>query len=70
MDSKVVVSPLDVSHSFPHTIFLVLCDLLCVQAPSVLFLPGQQLPLYSLGIQSALVVDVGHDETTVLPISS
>ncbi|XP_065182587.1 actin-related protein 10-like [Sycon ciliatum] len=37
------------------------------EAPSILYLPSQQLPLYTLGIQTAIVVDVGSQETTLIP---
>lgn len=39
------------------------------QVPSVLFAPSHLMAIMSLGINSALVMDCGHTETLVLPVS-
>ena len=41
-----------------------------VQVPHAAFVPSPLLCLFSLGRQTAMVVDVGWQETTVLPVSS
>ena len=41
-----------------------------VQVPHAAFVPSPLLCLFSLGRQTAMVVDVGWQETTILPVSS
>ena len=43
--------------------------LISVQVPSVLFAPCHLMAIFTLGIQTGLVVDCGYNETVVLPIS-
>ena len=43
--------------------------LIFVQVPSVLFAPCHLMAIFTLGIQTGLVVDCGYNETVVLPIS-
>ena len=50
--------------------WLTLMDDSIIQAPHVAFMPIPLLCLFSLGRQTALVVDVGWQETTVLPVST
>ena len=38
------------------------------EVSSVLFAPSHLLPLFTLGIRTALVLDVGHSEATLIPI--
>lgn len=38
------------------------------EVPSILFVPSHLMAVYTLGISSALVIDVGYTETVVLPI--
>ena len=40
-----------------------------LQVPHVAFMPSHLLSTFSLGRQTALVVDIGWLETTVLPVS-
>uniref|UniRef100_A0A3B4AB31 Uncharacterized protein n=1 Tax=Periophthalmus magnuspinnatus TaxID=409849 RepID=A0A3B4AB31_9GOBI len=40
------------------------------EVPSVLFAPSHLMAVMTLGINSALVMDCGHTETLVLPVSS
>jgi hypothetical protein len=37
--------------------------------PSVLFAPCHLLSLFTLGVPTGLVIDCGHNESLVLPIS-
>ena len=39
------------------------------QVPSILFAPCHLMALFTLGIQTGLVVDCGYTETVVLPVS-
>ena len=39
-----------------------------LQVPSILFAPSHLVALYTLGINTALVIDVGYEETTIIPI--
>lgn len=38
------------------------------EVPSILFVPSHLMAIYTLGISSAVVVDIGYTETVVLPI--
>jgi len=38
------------------------------EVSSVLFVPSHLMPLFSLGVHTALVLDVGHRESTLIPI--
>lgn len=38
------------------------------EVSSILFAPSHLLPLFTLGIRTALVLDVGHREATVIPV--
>lgn len=38
------------------------------EVPSILFVPSHLVVLYTLGINTALVIDMGFEETTMLPI--
>lgn len=38
------------------------------QVPSVLFVPSHLVTLYALGINTAFVIDVGYEETTMIPV--
>lgn len=41
---------------------------LVFQVPSVLFVPSHLVTLYTLGINTALVIDIGYEETTLIPV--
>ncbi|BET01405.1 Hypothetical protein NTJ_14221 [Nesidiocoris tenuis] len=38
------------------------------EVSSILFVPSQLVALYALGVRSALVVDIGHEEAQVIPV--
>ncbi|EFX72709.1 hypothetical protein DAPPUDRAFT_308104 [Daphnia pulex] len=38
------------------------------EVPSVLFVPSHLVTLYTLGINTAFVIDIGHEETTMIPV--
>ena len=38
------------------------------EVPSILFAPSHLVSLYTCGINNALVVDVGYEETTLIPV--
>lgn len=38
------------------------------EVPSVLFVPSHLVTLYTLGISTAFVIDIGHEETTMIPV--
>ena len=59
-----VQSPyLNIYHYYLNVIKLTIS-----QVPSILFVPSHLVTLYTLGIPTALVVDVGFEETTMIPI--
>ena len=39
-----------------------------LQVPSVLFVPSHLVTLYTLGINTALVIDIGYEEATMIPV--
>ena len=38
------------------------------EVPSIMFVPSHLVSLYTLGVGTALVVDVGYHEATIVPI--
>jgi len=38
------------------------------EVPSILFVPSHLVTLYTLGLNTALVIDMGYEETTLIPI--
>ena len=48
---------------------MLMSTAVCSQVPHVAFMPSPLLSTFSLGRQTALVVDIGWLETTVIPVS-
>ena len=63
----VVVESVFCPTTFRDTLAKVLFD--HYEVPSVLFAPSHLAVLFTLGIPSGLVIDVGQKETQVLPVS-
>ncbi|KAL5463868.1 hypothetical protein EMCRGX_G032812 [Ephydatia muelleri] len=62
----VVVESFICSESFRNTLAKVLFQHLCVTL--AVFMPSHLLCLFTVGRQSALIMDIGFKETTVLPV--
>lgn len=57
-----ILSPTEFRDTLARALFLHF------EVPSILFAPSHLVSLYTLGINTALVIDLGYDETTMIPI--
>lgn len=57
------------SNKFIFIFFCLLSIFFLFQIPSLVYVPSHLMALFTLGISTAMVMDVGYSETSVLPVS-